>query len=963
MPRSLSIQFGLVWLLAFNSVGLAEDFTFFEQRIRPVLVKQCYECHSAQSKSVKGGLLLDSRAGLLRGGDSGPAMAPGKPDESLLIKALRHEDFEMPPAGKLAESVIDDFGRWVREGAPDPREEVAAPAARRAEPIDVANGRKYWSFTPPRPVDPPTTRDTVWPASDVDRFVLAKLETEGFTPSPDADRAALLRRATFDLTGLPPTPNELANFVADMSPDAFAKVVDRLLATPQFGERWGRHWLDVVRFAESSGGGRSLVFGSAWRYRDYVIRSFNADKPFDRFLTEQLAGDLLPAGAVAEAQDQVLASAFWMLGPINYEEQDHRVLEMDRVDEQLDTMGRALLGLTLGCARCHDHKFDPIPTRDYYALAGILRSTDTLVHHQDANSTWTERPLPLDAAAEREWAADVAQVAALEGKIRAAKERLGADFASSNKSPSKGALPVKALPGIVLDDTEAKQIGVWRESTFIGPFIGQGYLTDDGKNKGQMTLTFVPQFPRAGLYEVRFAYTAADNRCPSLPIDILSLDGEASVRIDERRPPTIGSRFESLGRYRFDDSGQWYVRISNENTQGSITVDALQFLPVDETQAATTATTAPSADAALVAEIEALEKQLPAIKQRVAARPIVMSAKEGAIIEDCALRIRGNAHQLGERIPRGFLQVAYDGPALDLTSLESGRLQLANWITRPDHPLTARVIVNRVWSHLFGMGLVRTVDNFGRAGEAPSHPELLDYVTLRFVRDGWSIKRLIRELMLSHVYRQTSAARPDLAAVDPDNRWLGRMNRRRLEAEAIRDAMLQASGRLDLTVGGATIRFPKETKKTNEANAIEYGYVFDDARRSVYTPVFRNKMLELFETFDYADANNVLGQRTTSTVAPQALFMLNSPFANEQARHMAETLLSADFPSDAERLDFACRATLGRTPTDAERQTLWAKLPQNAEGNDDSANSDARLTAWRQICQALFACLDFRFVD
>ena len=398
MSHRLGILFGLALLSFPASLGTADDFTFFEQRIRPVLIKHCYECHSAQSKSIKGGLLLDSRASLVRGGDSGPAVVPGKPDESLIVKALRHEDFEMPPAGKLADPIIEDFARWVRDGCPICAKRPPT-LLRRAEPLDVANGRKFWSFVPPRDVAPPTPQNLAWPANDVDQFVLAKLEQQGISPSVDADRETLLRRVTFDLTGLPPTPAQLADFAADASEDAFAKVIDRLLASPQFGERWGRHWLDVVRFAESSGGGRSLIFGAAWRYRDYVIRSFNDDKPFDRFLTEQLAGDLLPADSVPVAQDQLVASAFWMLGPINYEEQDHRVLELDRVDEQLDTMGRAMLGLTLGCAPAtttNSIRFRPaITTRWPVSCAAPIRWSTTKTRTPpgpNALCRWSPRP-------------------------------------------------------------------------------------------------------------------------------------------------------------------------------------------------------------------------------------------------------------------------------------------------------------------------------------------------------------------------------------------------------------------------------------------------------------------------------------------------------------------------------------------------------------------------------------------
>jgi hypothetical protein len=940
---------------------------FFEARIRPVLIKHCYECHSAESKNIKGGLLLDSREGLLRGGESGPAVVVGKPDESLLLQALRQDGFEMPPAGKLPDAVIADFEKWVRLGAPDPRVVAASP---KRSGINLDEGRKFWCFQPPRDAAVPPVKNSAWPATDVDRFILARLESQQLAPSPAADRRVLIRRATFDLLGLPPTPAEIEAFEADDSPDALARLVDRLLASPHFGERWGRHWLDVVRFAESSGGGRSLIFKQAWRYRDYVVGSFNADKPFDRFVTEQLAGDLLPAKDREQSQEQLVATALLMLGAINYEEQDKAALELDVVDEQLDTIGRAFMGMTLGCARCHDHKFDPIPTRDYYALAGILHSTKMLVHENVSH--WTERPLPQPTAEEQQWTQEQAQAAALEAKIRETKVALK-KLVGEKRGDAKKPIAVADLPGLVLDDKQAKRIGVWTESTIVKPFIGEGYLHDDDGTKGQNTLTFVPEFTRAGLYEVRLAYTPAGNRATSVPVEILHLDGEFSGKVDQSQTPDVDGQFTSLGRFRFDETNQWFVRISNEGTAGTVAVDAVQFLPVDRADAEDPKAAVAQSDskekesqeAVVLAKAEAkMAKELKELQEHLSARPTVMAVEECRAIEDCAIRIRGNVDQRGEVVPRGFLQVASVGSSPTLPSTESGRRELAAWITRPDHPLTARVIVNRVWSYLFGAGIVRTVDNLGRTGEAPSHPELLDHLAVRFVREGWSIKKLIRELMLSNVYQQSSAARADLAARDPDNRLLGRMNRRRLDAESLRDAILVASGQVDMTIGGPTIRELKKGDKA-AASATEYGYVFDDSRRSIYTPAFRNRLLELFETFDFADPNSVVGQRNVSTVAPQALYLLNSPFVMAQAGLAADQLLSVPGLNDTDRIERMFQSTLGRPPRDNERRLMIEAVASSKEGASlsDSAELARRRAAWQRVYQALFGCLDFRYLD
>jgi hypothetical protein len=742
---------------------------FFERKIRPVLVEHCYRCHSAATKQ-RGGLVLDSREGLRRGGDSGPAVVPGKPDESLLLRAVRYaEEPRMPPKGKLPDAAIADLQKWIAMGAPDPR---TATHSATTKPIDVGEGRKFWAFQKPRRHPTPKVKDAEWAGSDIDAFVLSALERKGLHPAEDADRAVLLRRAYFDLIGLPPTPRQLDAFLHDRSPDAFAKVVDELLASPHFGERWGRHWLDVARYAESSGGGRSLLALDAWRYRDYVIDAFNRDVPYDRFVTEQIAGDLLPAATPEARSRQLIATAFLVLGPTNYEQQNKDALEMDVVDEQIDTMGRAFLGLTIGCARCHDHKFDPIPTRDYYALAGILHSTQTLVH--DNVSRWVEQPLPVG------------------------KER------------------------------------------------------------------------------------------------------EEAIRKHEAKIADLQKRLQQAKAAK-SDAGR-----------------------------------AAAAD---------LEKQLRQQRASGPRRPTTMAVRDAARIEDCAVCIRGNLANRGPKAPRGFLQVAGVGAPPALPANESGRRELAAWLVSPDNPLTARVMANRVWHHLFGVGLVRTVDNFGVAGERPSHPELLDHLAVRFMADGWSMKKLIRSIMLSHTYRISSVGNSGMTAVDPEYRLLAHQNRRRLDAECLRDAMLTVAGQLEYTLGGPTIK---------QGTTNEITYRFDDRRRSVYTPIFRNKLLELFEVFDFADPNLVTGRRTVSTVATQALYLMNNPFVWEQARQASQRLLAETDLDDCARVDRAYRRVIGRRPTPREREIALSFL---------ASSGGEKREAWARLYQALFACIDFRYVD
>ena len=469
----------LILLAAFvvltPSAQSQDGVDFFERKIRPVLVEHCYSCHSAELKKNKGGLQLDTREGLLAGGDIGAAIVPGHPDKSLLIKAIRYTDSQirMPKKYKLPDEVVADFEKWVKMGATDPRS--GKTVAKKYSSVE--EGRKFWAFQAPKMPAIPKVKDGAWTHGDIDRFVLANLETKNLKPSPDVDRALLLRRLYFAIVGMPPTPAEIDAFVNDREPDAVVRVVDRLLASPHFGERWGRHWLDVARFAESSGGGRTLLFKDAWRYRDYVINSFNSDKPFTQFIMEQLAGDMLEGRTPEERYWQLVATAFLLLGPTNFERQDKPQLEMDVIDEQIDTIGKGFLGMTIGCARCHDHKFDPIPTKDYYALAGIFKSTKFIVHSNV--SKWMERPLPSQnpeiELAIKKHEAEVAAVKAQIKLVKAKNPNAGVVTETIKGTP----IAAKDLPGIVVDDVDARKVGAWKHSTYSGNYVGEGYLYDD----------------------------------------------------------------------------------------------------------------------------------------------------------------------------------------------------------------------------------------------------------------------------------------------------------------------------------------------------------------------------------------------------------------------------------------------------------------------------------------------------
>jgi hypothetical protein len=832
------------------------------------------------------------------------------------------------------------------------------------------DGQRFWAYQPPKKASPPQTRNRHWPRNDIDRFILAKLEAKDITPVADADKRTLARRAYYDLTGLAPSPEEMDEFANDLTADAFARLVDRLLASPHFGERWGRHWLDVARFGESVTL-RGFVFKEAWRYRDYVIDAFNSDLPYDRFIREQVAGDLMPSSTPEDRRRQIIATTFLALGNTNLEEQDKAQLRMDVVDEQLDTIGKAFLGQTIGCARCHDHKFDPIPTRDYYAMAGILRSTKTLVH---ANvSTWIELPLPVSEEQEEFFKRYETAVATLEAALKSAKESVVKLATVPGNSPSAqtGPLPTRDLPGVVVDDAEAKRVGEWRQSQYSGRYIGDGYVHDLDAGKGEKTLTFHPELLKAGRYEVRLAYVPSSNRAAEVPVTILSADGETTVHVNQQLPPPIDGRFISLGKHRFEQNGQGFVLISNQGTKGHVIADAVQFIPLELPEAPPASVgkispihsgTAEKLAAAKMAsdEVKRLEAALKKLVESGPKRPMAMSVKEEEEIGDAQIHIRGSVHTLGQKARRGFLQAAtLDAPPV-VPDKESGRRELGEWLSGPSNPLTARIMVNRVWHWLFGAGLVRTTDNFGAMGETPSHPELLDYLAIRFIEEGWSVKKLIRQLMLTHTYQLGSASAPEQGEsvqndrplrndVDPENRLLWRMNRRRLDAECIRDTILLVSGQLKFDRGGSAIQ---------AGVSADYGYQYSDTRRSVYVPVLRNALPELFEVFDFADPSMVAGCRNFSTVAPQALYLLNHPFMAEQAQYAAKRLLAETGLNQRARIERSYRLTLGRLPTDGEIRVVT----QHLDGIGDQ-KGDELIVAWSQFYQSLFASVDFRYVD
>jgi hypothetical protein len=764
-----------------------DGVAFFENQVRPLLVKACSECHGPTRQRAS--LRLDSREAVLRGGDSGPAAVPGKPAESLLVRAVGPDGpVHMPPKGKLKDDQVAVLKRWVEMGVPFPA--GSATVAVRSGGVTDAD-KNFWSFRPITRPAVPAVRDAAWPRTEIDRFILAKLEAKGIKPAPPADKRSLIRRATYDLTGLPPTPEEVDSFVHDDSPDAFAHVVERLLASPAYGERWGRHWLDVVRYADTAGETADYPAPLAYRYRDWVIDAFNADMPYDEFVRRQVAGDLLALhgpreryAACVTATGFVAISRRFGFDPENYQ---HLTIQ-----DTIDTTGQAFLGLTLGCARCHDHKFDPVTRLDYYALYGIFDST-------------------------------------------------------------RYAFP--------------------------------------GSEQHQRPYDLVPLIP---------------------PDEAKALD----ARHDAERS-ALEAEIKKLE--------------SDQKTKEPRTVDK----PLGEKRA----------------RLEALKKK--------ELYPVSFAVCEGKP-HDVRIHKRGEPADLGELSPRRFLEVL-GGDRLP-AGAGSGRLELARWLTRPENPLTARVMVNRVWQYHFGVGLVATPNDFGTRGKPPSHPELLDYLAARFRDEGWSVKALHRRILRSQVYQESSRVDAQAAALDPENVLLGHARRSRLDAESLRDSLLALSGRLDRSPAGPHPFPPQE--QWHFTQHAPFAAVYPSDHRSVYLMTQRLRRHPFLALFDGADTNATTPLRNLTTVPTQALFLMNDPFVHEQAAGFASRLLAAR-PDESGRVALAYRMALGRPPSAEESAEAAAFLSRYRRQLQDEHVSAGAVEpqCWGALARTLFARNEFLFVD
>jgi hypothetical protein len=1148
--RFLSTSLGLMLavLIAPGVARAADGVEFFEERVRPLLSEHCYKCHSASAEKLKGGLLLDTRQAVLKGGDTGPALVAGDPERSLLVKAVRYADadMQMPPDGKLSDAQIADLEAWVRMGAPDPRDGAAPLPAQpgNASPpaagIDLAEGRKWWAFQPVKDHPAPSVARADWPRGPLDRFILAELEKKQLPPAAPADKRTLIRRAYYDLVGLPPTPEEVEAFVADAAPDAFARVVDRLLASPHYGERWGRHWLDVVRYtdaldARGIGGDSDVPF--AWRYRDWVVNAFNRDLPYDQFVKLQIAGDLAPAPAPGEIdKDALVATGVYVMGEWGIGDADKEKVVTDIVDDQVDLTGRAFLGLTLACARCHDHKFDPISARDYYGLAGMFFSSRIMpdpgakgagapvirvplmgpnetARRQAGEARVAQLQQDLDRALDEQYAVLAAEMLPkVDAYLTAAWEYKNLPEASRPALPQfahdrglhghalgqwltyVGAPSLKLLPTAVKSVNGTANVDAWQGPEGGSPTV---FANNTDAAVAITTLTLPPQSlsvhpsPTAGVAVAwksaaagRFAITGriadGDGACgDGVTWSVSRLGGNGGVgelasgtipnggkqaftdgaggpglaavdlaagemiqlailpkgeytcdtttielEVAEIAPGGLAGRVWNLTKdvvpdlhngnphadgygnphvWHFHDlAGQAQSTFAAGSSMSKFAAALVAPAGAGADQGAAIRAAAAEVRAALGAVASDVQKlkaegkdpasiahpdaalyqaltaprgsfwalarnddsNLPApARERTAGMrsemaglretvmtpiPLAHAIQEGGTpqsmfpgIQDVPLHVRGSYTKLAEVVPRRLPQVLAGDTQPPITQ-GSGRKELAEWIAGPTNPLTARVMVNRIWQHHFGEGIVRTPNNYGKLGTPPTHPELLDHLASRFVALGWSVKAMHREIMLSAAYQQSSTADPATAKADPDNLLFGRQNRRRLDAEGLRDGLLALSGQLDPSLGGPAV---------NDLNT---------PRRTLYVMTVRSDRTTYRNLFDAADAGAIVEQRTDSTVAPQALFLLNNPFALAQTKRLAARALEQP-GDDAARIDWLYRALFSRPATPRETEIGQRALARARAATAGEATS-AELP-WESYCQVLLCTNEFMYVD
>jgi cytochrome c553 len=1055
-----------------------EGLEFFETRIRPLLVENCFKCHGGDKK--KGNLQLDSRAGLLKGGDSGPALMPGQPDQSRLIQAVRYTDdvLRMPPKSKLSNSQIADLTAWVKMGAPWPARAAVPSGKSVGDVFDLKARSKHWSFQPVKPQPLPAVKNTAWPQTPLDPFVLAGLEANDLSPAATADRRTLLRRVTYDLIGLPPSLAEIESFLADRSPDAFSRVVDRLLASEHYGERWGRHWLDLVRYAETCGHEYDFDLPDAYGYRDYVIRAFNADVPYDQFVREHIAGDLLPEPRrhrTTGFNESILGTGFWFLGEAKHSPVDVRGDEADRIDNQIDVLSKTFLGLTVACARCHDHKFDAISTKDYYALAGYVESSrqqrafidraedrrKTLEQLRDLRGQYRAVAVELTARALRAAAGKLAErllasrsdcqaglmatnplypwvVLArsgypldpvqfsrqrqelsrqLRGQLRGRSDHDGTavvfeDFKKKTyqdwfitgeafgTGPTSAvdavlqadpARPVKAVvgagtaaSGLISDRLQ----GVLRSRTFVitrkkilyhvaghsgqvnlildgfqqirAPIYGGLEFRIDGGEQPQWHVQDVSMWPGHRAY-----IEIIDEGVGSVAVDkiLFSDDGPPAEApnglllrlLDDERvntPEALARKYQELCVETVD---QWRAGQLNTTADAPERLALLNWMLQSHLFAAAAAGLPEQQE--LSAKLKELQEQFQRLEAALPVPRRALAMADGTPWNEHVF-VRGNPKVLGEEVQRRFLE-ALGGDRQPVPAVGSGRLELARRMTDPANPLLARVMVNRIWQHHFGEGIVRSVDNFGVLGERPTNPALLDYLAAEFVRQGWSVKQMHRLMLLSSTYQMASRSDDPSEVRDPQNKLWHRAPIRRLEAEVIRDAILAVSGRLDLKMYGPSVMPYLTPHMAGRGRPTTSGPLDGDGRRSIYLGVRRNFLTPLFLAFDYPVPFTIIGRRSVSNVPAQALALMNNPFVVQQAENWARRVLADPALTPAERVTNMYVTAFGRPPEESELAEALAFLDEQGKGYGQAGD----LRAWADLGHVLFNVKEFIFLN
>ena len=1091
----------------------AEQAEFFETSIRPLLAENCYACHSASVATPFGGLRLDSREAMLAGGDSGPALVPGSPADSAIVQRLHGRPVLMPPTGALDAAAIDSVARWVEMGAAWPAALASADTPDPSEPFDLeARRTAHWAWQPVAATEPPAVTDAAWPATAADRYILARLEAEGLAPAGDADRATLIRRLSFDLRGLPPTTAEIARFVADGSPTAWADLVDRTLDSPHFGERWARHWMDLFRYSESHGSEGDPDIPLVWRYRDYLIRAFNADVPYDQLIREHLAGDLLAEPRIdpdAGTNESLLGTANYRLIEHGYQPVDPWEDRVKWTDNQVDVASKAFLGLTVSCARCHDHKFDAISQRDYYSFFGTLygarptqRAIDDPAWLATNRDAVAELKREIRVALADRWSRDVAGVGAellamtgatAEAAVDGAEAPSADDAESSSveEAALRDAGSVLAVWRALADVGAADFPGAWQDleahwetelaareqfnaeqfdvawdlgnpddyALTVGHGVGRTAVPSrPGEfavaRRGDNLLTGIypggaythllsdkhagviqtPRFridsdfislrvlgdnlsfaqliienyavPRGGIYHLRYSpkqdqmswvqwdtsfwkdFTAYIEFATQDDATLFTLDPEDGSERNRPVRRTDGRSAIGVSGVVFHDQAatpretvvpiQVLLDRSATDDRRPATGEELAALisaRLTDAVAAWRDDALTEAQAVFLDEFvradllprsleELVELRAPVGEYRLLERDVPVARRAPGVVDEAApdqpLLVRGSHANRGDDVPRAFL-TALDGRPYDDAGLV--RLRLAEAVTAPGNPLTARVAVNRVWRHLFGYGLVRTVDNFGRLGDPPSHPALLDHLASGFVDDDWSVKRLVRRLVMSRAYRMNSQGSAAANERDPENRLLQHANLRRLDAEAIRDSMLSVSGRLDPALYGPSVPVHYASALSANEDFNDNGPVDGNGRRSIYQEIRRNSYNPFLAVFDLPTPATTRGQRDTTNVPAQSLAMLNSPFVIGQAAEWGQRLAEGEAGTVAGRIDHMFVKALGRPVTGAERERIVAYL----DGVAADRGAEATLLlydpgVWQDVAHSLFNLKEFIFV-